>query len=126
MAQLLKRWEEGTFDLLGQQIRLKVKAPSFDDAGEFLRKMAAFARAASRAQTAVRTGADETGEGAESMFAAIDAKWTREIFAKCVRPVEPILVEDDGPDGKPIQTGAEVYEVANTALVLQVLYKVQS
>ncbi len=126
MSQLLKRWDEGTYDLFGQRIRLKVKAPLFDEAPEFLRKMTAFSRTAALAQSAVGTGdVEATVGGADSMFAAIDTKWARDVFLKCVVPIEPIFVEDDGPDAKPITTGAELYEIANIPLVLQVLYKVQ-
>jgi hypothetical protein len=122
VTQLLKRWEESTFELLGQSIRLKVKAPLFDEAPEFLRKMIAFGRAGVKASTA--EGVDAQASGADSMFASLDAKWVRSVFAGCIRPSEPILVEDE-PDAKPIQTGAELYEIANAALVLQVLAKVQ-
>jgi len=101
---------------------LKVKAPLFDEAPDFLRKMTAFGRAGVKAATA--EGVDALASGADSMFASLDAKWVREIFTKCIRPSEPILLEDE-PDAKPIQTGADLYEVANAALVLQVLVKVQ-
>ncbi len=122
MTQLLKRWEEGTFDLLGQKIRLKIKAPLFDEAPDFLRKMTVFGRAGLKAQQA--EGVDAQASGADSMFASLDPKWVKDVFAKCVRPSEPILIDDE-PDAKPIQTGADVYEIANAALVLDVLAKVQ-
>jgi len=124
MTQLLKRWEEGTFDLLGQQIRLKVKAPLFDEAPDFLRKMTAFGRTAGKAQLAMTEGAEALANGADNMFAALDAKWVRDVFTKCVRLAEAILIEDE-EGAKPIQTGADLYEIANAALVLQVLAAVQ-
>ncbi len=124
MTQLLKRWEESDFELLGQRIRLKVKAPLFDEAPEFLRKMTAFGRSAVKARDATAGDVEAQASGADSMFASLDAKWVQDVFTKCVRPSEPILVEDE-PDAKPIQTGADLYEVANAALVLQVLAKVQ-
>ncbi len=124
MTQLLKRWEEGTFDLLGQKIRLKVKAPLFDEAPDFLRKMMVFGRAGFKAQHAEAGDVEAQASGADSMFASLDPKWVRDVFTKCVRPSEAILVDDE-PDAKPIQTGADVYEIANASLVLDVLAKVQ-
>lgn len=124
MTQLLKRWEESTFDLLGQTIRLKIKAPLFDEAPDFLRMMTAFGRSAVRAQGTAEDDLEGKASGVDSMFGSLDPKWVRGVFSTCVRPAEPILVEDE-PDEKPIQTGADLYEVANAALVLQVLAKVQ-
>ncbi len=124
MTQLLKRWEERSFHLLGQSIRVKVRAPLFDEAPAFLRQMMAFGRAGLKTQQAEGSGLEAQASGADSMFGSLDPKWVRDVFSKCVRPAEPILLEDE-PDAKPIQTGADLYEVANVALVLDILSTVQ-
>ena len=131
MAQLFKRWEEETFHLLGQEIRLKVKAPSFDDSPEILRKMSAYVAAAKRAtaeraaaeRAAEGTGAPVGASGTEDVLATLDPTWVRSMFTKCVKPAEQIVL--DGEEGSPIQTGEQLYEIANGSLVLQVITKIQ-
>ena len=126
MPQFFEEWEEGTFFCRGQKLRLKVKVPLFDEAPEFLRQMNSFGRASDRANDSLKSGREIPAEDADSVFSAIDPKWARGVFAKCVLPAEPIVVQSRGADAKPIQTGEEVYEIANTPLVLQVLMRIHS
>lgn len=127
MPQLLKRWEEHTFHLLGQEIRLKVKAPHFSEEGQFNRNLMAWGRTAAKAKAAFEAakegGTVPAAEDSDALFGSIDPEWAAGVFEKCVRPTEPIGL--DGEDGAPpITTGRELFDVANGALVMEVLGKV--
>jgi hypothetical protein len=127
MAQLLKRWEEHTFHLLGQPIRLKVKAPHFSEEGEFNKRLMAWGRTAAKAREAFKIakegGTVPSTEDADALFSSLDPTWAAGVFESCVRVVEPIQLEDE-PDAPPITTGKELFEIANGALVMEVLGKV--
>jgi hypothetical protein len=127
MPQLLKRWEEHTFHLLGQPIQLKVKAPHFAEEGEFNKRLMAWGRTATKARDAFKAAKDggtvPSSEDADALFSSIDPQWAEGVFEKCVRVVDPIQLEDE-PDASPITTGKDLFEVANGALVMEVLSKV--
>jgi len=125
MPQLLKRWEAATFHLFGHEIRAEVKAPSFSDEPEFNRRMmgiGAKAAPARAALAAIESGQEVPAEVYEALFSAADPKWSAEVFAKCVRVPDPITLE--GEEGEPITSGAGLFEIANGALVMEVLNKV--
>lgn len=120
---MLKRWEERTFYLLGQEIRLKIKAPSFDEAPAFMKKMAEFGVAAKEGKAAYDAG--NAAAGAD-LFSLIDPAFARGLFEKNVKPVAETFAEDDDGEPKAIVTGLDVYGIANSVLVLSVLSAVQS
>jgi hypothetical protein len=123
MPQLLKRWEAATFHLLGQEIRLEVRAPHFSEEGEFNRRMMAVglkARPAQAALEALRAGQEIAPDALDALFASVDPKWAAGIFAKYVRLPEPVVFDGE----EPVTTGAALFDVANGALVQEVLQKV--
>ena len=108
MAKILTRWHEETFHLAGQELKLKIKAPSFAEAPEFLAKMEAIGKAAFAQDMA-------------GVFSAENATFAAEAFARFVKPDEPI--EDE--EGRSLATGADVYNIGNPGFVLDVLRSVQ-
>ena len=121
--QLLKRWEPATFHLLGQEIRLEVRAPHFSEEGEFNRRMMTVglkARPAQEALRALQAGEDFPADALDALFASVDPKWASGIFARYVRLPDPVTFEGE----EPITTGAALFEAANGALVQAVLQKV--
>jgi hypothetical protein len=127
MPQLLKRWEEHTFHLLGQPIRLKVKAPHFAEEGEFNRQLMAWGRKATKAREALKaskdSGAPLAAEATDELFQSVDPKWALSVFEKNVRLSEPIELEDE-PGGGSITTSGELFDIATQALVMEVIGKV--
>jgi hypothetical protein len=125
MPQLLKRWEDATVHLFGQEIRIRVKAPSFSAEPEFNRRMVEFgmkAKPARAALAALASGEELPAGTYEALFDTIDQKWAASIFEGCVRVPEPISLE--GEEEAPITDGAGLFAVANGALVMEVLNKV--
>ena len=124
MSQLLKRWEPSTFYLLGQEIRLEVRAPHFSEEAEFNRRMMTVglkARPAQEALRALQAGEEIAPEALDALFASVDPKWAAGIFARYVRLPEPVTFDGE----EPITTGAALFDAANGALVQAVLQKVE-
>ena len=109
---MLKRWHEKTFHQAGDPLALKLKALSFAEGPEFLRKMMAVSRAAQAAQ---KDG------GVESIFTALDSEWVKSVFVKSVRPVAPIETEEGGK----IETGEALYEVVSPGIAVAILFELQ-
>ncbi len=120
---LLKPWEERTFPFLGQEIRLKIKAPSYDEAPDFLKRMAEYGMAAVEAKKARVAGDPTAGVG---LFSHFDPAFVKATFEKCVKPAADQFVEGSDGESKPLVTGLDVYQIANSVLVLSVLNDVQS
>jgi hypothetical protein len=108
MAKILARWHEETFHLAGQPVKLKVKAPSFAEAPEFLARMEAIGKAAIEQNMA-------------AVFSAENAQFALESFGRFVKPGEELQDED----GKPLVTGADVFGLGNPGFVLDVLRSIQ-
>jgi len=109
---MLKRWHEKTFHQAGDALALKLKALSFAEGPEFLRKMMAVSRAAQAAQ---KDG------GVESIFTALDPEWVKSVFVKSVRPVAAIEIEEGGK----IETGEALYEVVSPGIAVAILFELQ-
>lgn len=109
---LLKRWHEKTFHQGGQPLALKLKALSFSESPEFLRKLMAVSRAAQAAQ---KDGS------VESIFTALDPEWVKAVFTKWVRPTAPIELEDGGK----VETGEALFDVVSPGVAAAVLFEIQ-
>jgi hypothetical protein len=109
---MLKRWHEKTFHQAGDPLALKLKALSFLEGPDFLRRMMGVARAAAAAQ---KDG------GIESIFTALDPEWVKGVFTKSVRPVSPIETEEGGK----IETGEALFEVVSPGIAVAILFELQ-
>lgn len=109
MAKIIQRWHESTFHVAGQPIRLALKALSFGEAPGFVSKMVAFAKSVQ-------------ADDAASTFEVLDQQFVADVFARYVKPAEPI--EDDSR--KVLESGADIYSIANPGLVMDVLVRLQA
>jgi hypothetical protein len=109
--KILKRWHDREFTFLGGTIRLKIKALKKSEAPDFLKRMVELAEASTK-----------LGENAsvEAMFASLPLDFAAECFERYVRVAEDVQIEDE-----PIQTGAQLFEEADYALIMQVLRAIQ-
>jgi hypothetical protein len=110
---MLKRWHEKTFHQAGQPLAVKLKALSFSEGPEYLRKMMAVSRAAQAAQ--------KDAASVESIFTALDPEWVKSVFTRWVRPVAPIEIEE----GAAIETGEALFEVVSPGIAVAVLFEIQ-
>lgn len=107
--QLLKRWHESEFFLAGQPLRLKLKALSFAEAPAFLRTMSDYAK---------KRNADPSTD----LFEALSADFVRESFEAYVKPADADLTDEDG--GR-IESGRDVFKIANPGLAVAVLARLE-
>jgi hypothetical protein len=113
---LLKRWATETFHAGGELFTCKVKCLSFEEAPEFLARMAEF----------VDVNQKDKAEGSLSssvagMYASVPAAFAKDIFERCVKDVQDL--KDD--EGNSLTTGAQLFELAPFGLVIDVLVAVQ-
>jgi hypothetical protein len=108
MAKVIKRWHRESFSLAGQPVALKIKAASFDESPALLRQMEELGKSAISGDMA-------------AVFSEQNAAFAADTFGRFVRPDEPL--EDE--DGKPIESGADLYPMGNPGFVLEVLRAVQ-
>ena len=110
----LKLWHSKLFHIAGQELRLKVKSLSFLEAPEFLGHM-----------EELRKNLKATGDGGQTIqaiYATVDPSFVSSCFQKWVRPDGPAIEIDEG---EPLRTGEDVYGIATTGLVMDVLWAIQ-
>ena len=109
----LKLWHSKLFHVAGQELRLKVKSLSFLEAPQFLANM-----------EELRKNLKATGDGGQAIqaiYATVDPSFVASCFQKWVRPDGPIEIDE----GEPLRTGEDVYGIATTGLVMDVLWSIQ-
>ena len=105
---MLKTWIEKTFHYAGQPLPLKLKVLSYTEAPPFLKQMDVFRKSSY-----------------EEAFEKLDPAFAGDVFGKWVRLEKPVELDYGGP----VETGHDVFRIANPGLVWDVLgelYKLAS
>ena len=130
MAEILtiRRYKRETFRWQGAEFTARIKRPQFREQAALKEVMTGTFAAMGALQEMSEAAKADPGQQAAmvaQIFRALNPDLVERTFRACVSGVEGLyLADDDGAEAQPITNGADLLDVADEALVVDVLLRI--